>query len=63
MVFLAADRTLKVNTVKRRTHSLFRQGVMGYRMLPGLREERLEQLPSAFDETVREHPYRDSHMG
>jgi hypothetical protein len=32
---------LKANTVKRRTHSLFRQGVMLYELIPTMPEERL----------------------
>ena len=49
------DRGLKVNTVKRRTHSLFRQGVIWYEMLDVMNDERLERLLSAFDEVLREH--------
>lgn len=35
------DRYLKVNTAKKRTHSLFREGAYWYSALPNLREERL----------------------
>ena len=45
------DRWLKVNTVKRRTHSLFRQGLMLYYHLPNWPEDR----DSSLDGEVREH--------
>ena len=38
------DRVLKANTVKKRTHSLFRQGSYWYLALPNLREDRLHAL-------------------
>jgi hypothetical protein len=37
---LGMDRHLKVNTVKRRTHSLFRQGCMLYNLIPAMPEPR-----------------------
>jgi hypothetical protein len=49
------DRLLKVNTVKRRTHSLFRQGAYWYDCIPTMREEWLRPLMTAFDRIVREH--------
>ena len=49
------DRYLKANTVKRRTHSLFRQGTYWYSALPNLREERLRPLMEAFGQIVSEH--------
>ena len=49
------DRFLKVNTVKRRTHSLFRQGAYWYDCIPTMREEWLRPLMIAFDRIVREH--------
>jgi hypothetical protein len=48
------DRYLKVNTVKRRTHSLYRQGLYWYDCIPNMREEWLRPLMSAFDRIVRE---------
>jgi hypothetical protein len=48
------DRFLKVNTVKRRTHSLFRQGAYWYDCIPTMREEWLRPLMIAFDRIVRE---------
>ncbi|WP_437650999.1 IS4 family transposase [Sorangium sp. So ce362] len=49
------DRYLKVNTVKRRTHSLYRQGLYWYDCIPTLREDWLRPLMTAFDRIVREH--------
>ena len=49
------DRMLKANTVKRRTHSLLRQGWHYYRALPMMKPERLEPLIEAFAELVRSH--------
>jgi len=55
------DRTLKVNTVKRRTHSLFRQGCYWYMCLPTMREAWFRPLMVAFDRIVREHAvHRDT---
>jgi len=48
------DRYLKVNTVKRRTHSLYRQGLYWYECIPTMREEWLRRLLTAFDRIVRE---------
>jgi Transposase DDE domain len=49
------DRGLKANTVKRRTHSLFRQGAIWYDLLPDLSDERVERLLTAFDQVLLEH--------
>ena len=49
------DAYLKANTVKRRTHSLFRQGCYWYRAIPNMRDDWLDTLMTAFDRTVREH--------
>jgi hypothetical protein len=54
------DAYLKANTVKRRTHSLFRQGSYWYRAIPNMREDWLNTLMNAFDRIVREHAvFRD----
>lgn len=50
------DRLLKVNTVKRRTHSLYRQGHYWYHAIPNMREEWLRPLMTEFDRIVREQP-------
>ena len=49
---LGYDRMLKANTVKRRTHSLFRQGLMLYDWLPTMREEFLRPLMQRFNEML-----------
>jgi hypothetical protein len=46
---------LRVNTVKRRTHSLFPQGSYWDACLPTMRDEWLARLMAAFDKIVREH--------
>lgn len=51
------DKYLKVNTVKRRTHSLYRQGVYWFHAIPTMREDWLARLMTAFDRIVREHPF------
>ena len=48
------DRWLKTNTVKRRTHSLFRQGVMLYGHIPNWPDERLRPLLEQFEELLLE---------
>jgi len=49
------DRYLKANTVKHRTHSLYRQGLYWYDCIPTMREDWLVPLMTAFDRIVREH--------
>jgi len=49
------DRYHKVNTVKRRTHSLFRQGLYWYGAIPNMRREWLVPLMTAFDRILRQH--------
>jgi hypothetical protein len=49
------DAYLKANTVKRRTHSPFRQGSYWYQAIPNMREDWLRTLMNAFDRIVREH--------
>ena len=39
---------MKANTVKRRTHSLFRQGLMLYHHLPNWPEDRIRPLMETF---------------
>jgi hypothetical protein len=52
---LGMDRHLRANTVKRRTHSLFRQGCMLYELIPTMLEERLRPLMERFSQSLREH--------
>lgn len=49
------DRYLKANTVKRRTHSLFRQGQMVYDLIPRMQEEWLSKIMEAFTMKLKEH--------
>jgi hypothetical protein len=58
---LGYDRWLKANTVKRRTHSLFRQGLMLYDHIPNWPEERLRPLLEKFAEMLAEQRlFRDA---
>ena len=52
---LGYDRHLKANTVKTRTHSLFRQGTMLYDLIPNMPEQRLCPLMQKFGEMLFEH--------
>jgi hypothetical protein len=52
---LGYDRMLKANTVKKRTHSLFRQGCMLYDLIPNMPEQRLRPLIEKFEEMLRGH--------
>lgn len=49
---LGMDRQLKANTVKRRTHSLFRQGCMYYELIPTMPTDRLRPLMERFSELL-----------
>jgi len=48
------DRRLKVNTSKKRTHSLFTQGCYWYGRIPRMFDDDLQDLMGAFDRIVRE---------
>jgi hypothetical protein len=50
------DRWLKVNTAKKRTHSLFRQGQEYYALIPNMKDEDLIPLVQRFGELVRQQP-------
>lgn len=50
------DRYLKANTVKTRTHSLFRQGQMIYQLIPTMEERWLVAIMQAFREALEAHP-------
>ena len=52
---LGMDRHLKVNTAKRRTHSLFRQGCMLYELMPNMPEARLRPLVERFTEYINQN--------
>jgi hypothetical protein len=53
---LGYDRLLKSNTVKRRTHSVFRQGCMLYDLIPTMPEQRLLPLIERFAAMLAEVP-------
>ena len=50
---LGMDRHLKSNTVKTRTHSLFRQGCMLYDLIPNMPEHRLRPLIERYAEILQ----------
>ena len=51
---LGYDRWLKANTVKRHTHSLFRQGLVLYEHIPNWPEHRLRPLVEKFSQMLME---------
>ena len=53
---LGYDRMLKTNTVKRRVHSLFRQGCMLYDLIPTMPEPRLRPLMRCFSTMLQHQP-------
>ena len=53
---LGYDRYLKSNTTKRRTHSLFRQGAMLYKLIPNMTEFMLRPLIEQFAQTLAAQP-------
>ncbi len=57
------DRMLRANTVKRRTHSLYRQGTIAYGMIPMMPDEWLEPLMEAFGNVVKQHQITNEIFG
>jgi hypothetical protein len=51
---LGMDRHLKSNTVKTRSHSLFRQGCMFYDLIPNMPEHRLKPLIERYAEILQQ---------
>ena len=51
---LGMDRHLKSNTVKTRTHSLFRQGCMLYDLIPNMPEHRLKPLIRRYTQILQQ---------
>jgi hypothetical protein len=49
------DAYLRANTVKRRTHSLFRQGTYWYGCIPTMRDDWFDRLMAAYVEVLQEH--------
>jgi hypothetical protein len=48
--------SIKFNTAKRRTHSLFRRGAVAYALIPKMPKTRLRPLLERFDQMLREIP-------
>ena len=57
------DRMLKVNTVKRRTLSLLRQGTFWVHALPNMPDERAHILVESFDKILAEHAFSRDVLG
>lgn len=53
---LGFDRLLKSNTTKRRTHSLLRQGIMLFQLIPTMPEHRLLPLVETFTDLLKAQP-------
>lgn len=51
------DRKLKVNTVKKRTHSLLRQGQFYYKFLTKFKQHEYDKLLDAFELLLEQHAY------
>ena len=49
---LGMDRQLRTSTVKRRVHSLFRQGCLLYDLIPNMPEQRLRPLVEKYQEIL-----------
>lgn len=52
---LGYDKHLRTSTTKRRVHSLFRQGIMYYQLIPTMPETRLRPLMEQFEKLIRDH--------
>lgn len=57
---LGMDRLLKSNTVKRRVHSLFRQGCLYYDAIPNMPETTLRTLMDRFQNFIAENKVTDA---
>ena len=57
---LGMDRLLKSNTVKRRVHSLFRQGCLYYDAIPNMPETTLHALMDRFQNFIAENKVTDA---
>jgi len=58
---LGMDRLLRVNTVKHRTYSLFRQGCLWYDHIPNMPIQRLRPLMKEFGKLIQQQRvYRDT---
>ena len=52
---LGMDKQLRTSTIKRRTHSLFRQGCMWFGLIPNMPERRLRPLLEKFAEMINQN--------
>ena len=52
---LGMDRQLRTSTVKRRVHSLFRQGCLLYDLIPNMPDERLRPLIERYEQLLRQN--------
>jgi len=52
---LGMDRSLRTSTVKRRVHSLFRQGCLLYDLIPNMPEQRLTPLVEKYQEFLNQN--------
>ena len=53
---LGYDRMLRTSTTKRRTHSLLRQGIMLYELIPTMPKHRLLPLLTRFSSLLQQQP-------
>jgi hypothetical protein len=53
---LGFDRMLRTSTTQRRTHSLLRQGIMLYELIPTMPEHRLLPLLARFSSLLQQQP-------
>jgi hypothetical protein len=49
---IGMDKTLRTSTTKRRTHSLFRQGLMLFGLIPNMPEHRHKTLIGKYEELI-----------
>lgn len=57
------DKKLKASTTKKRTHSLFRQGMYWYGAIPTMPEEWLQPLMTVFGRLLSDHPNLSKILG
>ena len=60
---LGIERHLKTNTSPRRQHSLFKQGLMWYDLIPTMKVDRLRALMKRFDQLLAEHAMMSNLFG
>src|SRR5664279_838145 len=60
---IGMDRMLKANTSKKRTHSLFRQGLLYYDKIPNMQTDQLRELLQAFVRLLSSHPLLQTIFG